>query len=80
MPTIFRQGGYRVYFYSHEPNEPPHVHIDKAGLSAKVWLTPIGLARSVGFRPKDINVILTLVRANRELLLEAWHGYFGTER
>ncbi|CAN5423976.1 hypothetical protein BH10PSE12_BH10PSE12_29090 [soil metagenome] len=25
MPTIFRLDGYRFYFYSHEPNEPPHV-------------------------------------------------------
>ena len=80
MPTVLRNEGSRFYFYSHEPNEPPHVHIDKAGLSAKVWLTPIGLARSVGFRPKDINAILTLVRENREQLLEAWNGYFGTER
>ena len=23
MPTIFRLDGYRFYFYSHEPNEPP---------------------------------------------------------
>jgi hypothetical protein len=29
MPTIFRLDGYRFYFYSHEPNEPPHVHVDK---------------------------------------------------
>ncbi|MBM5817670.1 MAG: DUF4160 domain-containing protein, partial [Cyanobacteria bacterium K_Offshore_surface_m2_239] len=28
MPTILRSGPYRIYFYSHEPNEPPHVHID----------------------------------------------------
>ena len=29
MPTIHRQNGFRFYFYSHEPNEPPHVHVDK---------------------------------------------------
>ncbi|NBQ21312.1 MAG: DUF4160 domain-containing protein [Synechococcaceae bacterium WB6_3B_236] len=28
MPTILRSG-HRVYCYSHEPNEPPHVHIDR---------------------------------------------------
>jgi hypothetical protein len=29
MPTVLRLDGYRFYFYSHEPNEPPPVHIDK---------------------------------------------------
>jgi len=38
VPTIARIDGFRFYFYSHEPNEPPHVHVDRAGASAKVWL------------------------------------------
>jgi hypothetical protein len=80
MPTVLREGGFRCYFYSHEPNEPPHVHVDKGGSSAKVWLEPVGLARSIGFRVKDINAILSLVRQNRGQLLEAWHGYFGSQR
>ena len=79
MPTVFRLKGFRVYFYSHEPNEPPHVHIDKGGSSAKVWLEPVGLARNIGFPAKDINVMLTMVRDNREQMLEAWHGYFGSQ-
>ncbi|MEX1330522.1 MAG: DUF4160 domain-containing protein [Desulfobacterales bacterium] len=29
MPTVLRTGPYRLYFYSHEPNESPHVHIDR---------------------------------------------------
>ena len=36
MPTVLRSGPYRFYFYSHEPNEPVHVHRDE--LSAKYWL------------------------------------------
>ena len=80
MPTIFRQDGYRVYFYSHEPNEPPHVHVDKGGASAKVRLEPIALSRSVGFQAKEIAAIMGLVREHREQWVEAWHGYFGTER
>jgi len=31
MPTILRVDGFRVYFYSHEPGEPPHVHVDRTG-------------------------------------------------
>ena len=41
MPTILRVDGFRFYFYSHEPNEPPHVHIDKDAATAKVWLLDI---------------------------------------
>ena len=35
MPTVLRWKGYRFYFHSHEPNEPPHIHVDKGGASAK---------------------------------------------
>lgn len=78
MPTVLRFDGYRFYFYSHEPNEPPHVHVDKGGSSAKVWLHPVGLARNLGFRAKDISGILAIVRANRVPLIEAWNGYFSS--
>jgi len=77
MPTIFRDGPYRFYFYSHEPNEPPHVHVDRAEYSLKAWLDPVALARNHGFRAHEINGILALVTANRMRLVEAWHEYFG---
>lgn len=77
MPTILRAEGFRFYFYSHEPNEPPHVHVDKDDRTAKVWLERVTLARSVGFRAHELNVILDLVRENRMSFLEAWHGHFG---
>ena len=77
MPTVLRHEGCRFYFYSHEPNEPPHVHVDKGDCSAKIWLEPFGLARNLGFRSKEIGDILAIVRANRAQLLKAWHGHFG---
>ena len=77
MPTVLRRAGFRFYFYSHEPNEPPHVHVDKAGCTAKFWLEPVALARSVGFAARDINAISRLVRDNREQLIKAWHEHFG---
>lgn len=79
MPTVLRQDGYRFYFYSHEPNEPPHVHVDKGGCSLKLWLEPVAMARNVGFRPREISAIINMVRQHRRNLLEAWHGYFGTD-
>lgn len=80
MPTIFRSGPYRVYFFSHEPNEPPHVHIDRDQCSAKVWLQPVALARSVGFGARELGEIARIVRANQSMLQEAWDGYFGDQR
>jgi hypothetical protein len=49
MPTVLRWNGYRFYFFSNEGAEPPHIHIDKAGSTAKYWLQPVALARNVGY-------------------------------
>jgi hypothetical protein len=44
MPTVLRVDGYRFYFYSHEPGEPAHVHVDRAGSTAKLWLRSVAVA------------------------------------
>ncbi|MBU4435754.1 MAG: DUF4160 domain-containing protein [Alphaproteobacteria bacterium] len=80
MPTVLRVDGYRFYFYSHEPNEPPHVHVDRANASLKAWLKPVVLARNLGFRAHELNVILSLVREHETALSEAWHEHFGDRR
>ena len=80
MPTVLRVDGLRLYFYSHEPNEPPHVHVDRGEASAKVWLEPVALARNLGYPARDLTRILALVRERRIELLEAWHGHFGDRR
>lgn len=77
MPTIMRVGPYRLYFYSHEPNEPPHIHIDRDRSSAKFWLESVEVARNIGFSAKELRKLHKLVAEHRTILLEAWHGYFG---
>ena len=77
MPTVLRSGPYRVYFYSHEPNEAPHVHVDREDQSAKFWLAPVSLARNLGFGPTELRRIQRLVAEHESKLLEAWHEYFG---
>lgn len=77
MPTVLRIGAFRFYFYSHEPNEPPHVHVDRGEATIKVWLTPVEVAKSRGFRAHEINDILTMVTEHRAMLVERWHEYFG---
>ena len=56
MPTVLRQGPYRFYFFSHEPNEPPHVHVDRDEASAKFWLDLVALARNTGFSAKELRL------------------------
>jgi Domain of unknown function (DUF4160) len=77
MPTVLRSGPYRFYFYSHEPNEPPHVHVDRDDLSAKFWLDPVALATNFGFSARELNTVQSIVQENQHQLLEAWYGYFG---
>jgi hypothetical protein len=75
--SVLRIGVYRFYFYSHEPNEPPYIHIDRDNLSAKFWLESVALARNIGFRGKELRKLESLVRENQTKLLEAWNEYFS---
>jgi hypothetical protein len=78
MPTVFREGPYRVYFVSHDLREPPHVHMDRDDASAKVWLDPVQVARSICFSPVELRRIVAMVSRNADRLLEAWHGHACT--
>jgi hypothetical protein len=77
MPTVMRIGAFRFYFYSHEPYEPPHIHIDRGEATIKVWLGSLEVARSRGFRAHEINGIVAMVAEHQAALTEAWHEYFG---
>jgi hypothetical protein len=77
MPTVLRVGPYRVYFYSHEPNEPAHVHVDRDDQSAKFWIGPVALTRNLGFRAKELRKIERILAKHEQELLEAWYDSFG---
>ena len=77
MPTALRLGPYRSYFYSHEANEPPHIHVDRDDLSAKFWIEPVQLAANFGFRAHELREIQSIVLERRAHLLEAWNEFFG---
>ena len=76
MPTVLRSGSYRVYFHSHEPNEPPHVQVDREDQSAKFWLEPVALARNLGFSPVELRRIQAMLKDNESMLLEKWNARF----
>ena len=62
MPTVFREKGYRFYFYEADLDEPIHVHVSKSGRHAKVWIQPINVAVEGGFKAHELNEIQRIAR------------------
>lgn len=73
MPTVLRVKGFRIRFYSSEPDEPAHVHVQKAGNEAKFWLAPVQLSWSKGFREAELRAIAQILEAHEAELIEAWN-------
>jgi hypothetical protein len=38
MPTVLLIRGWRLFIYTNENNEPPHVHARKGDMECKYWL------------------------------------------
>lgn len=79
MPVIFRWEGIRFFFFSNEgnPREPVHVHAQRAGCEAKIWLYPQpSIADSEGFTRKEMAALVQVVDVNKALIERAWHEHF----
>jgi hypothetical protein len=76
---VLRVRGYRFFFFSRQPLEPPHIHVAQAERYAKLWLDPISVANMKGFRANEMTEIRKIVVENWPLFLERWHEYFGGE-
>jgi len=76
-PTIFREEGYRFFFFSRE--EPRlHVHVQHESGEAKIWLEPrIQVARNWGLTEKRLSAVLRLVQEHEHEIREAWQEHFG---
>jgi hypothetical protein len=77
MPTIWRAGPYRFYFYSTDGKEPPHVHVDRDECSIKVWLETAEVARNIRFPAHEVREIVRQVRERQADLTKAWNEYFS---
>lgn len=77
MPTVLRSGPYRLFFYSSDREEPPHVHVERDAQMAKFWLTPVRLQDSGGFKRVELRRVERLVEENVEDLLRAWNEFFS---
>ena len=77
MPVILREGPYRFFFYASDRGEPPHIHVERDGRVAKLWLEPVRLQHTGGLRRQEIRRIERLVEENQAVLLEAWNERFS---
>jgi len=76
-------GGYKVFFWSSENNEPIHVHICKGRPSAnatKVWITSKGkgiLANNRSRIPEnELRELLDIISAQFFLICDEWRKHF----
>jgi len=77
MPTVFRHGPYRFFFYSADGVEPPHIHCERDRFEAKFWLEPPRLASSHGFNAGELSTIISIVADREQFILDFWNDYFG---
>lgn len=77
MPTVLRIGPYRFFFFSNEGAEEPHIHVESGDDYAKFWISPVALARSVGYNARELHRIRELVEEHREFMEAKWHEYFS---
>jgi hypothetical protein len=77
-PTVFREDGFRFYFFSRE--EPRmHVHVHCADGEAKFWLEPrIEVAQNVGMKERQLRAAQSLVEAHVDEIRRAWQQHFGS--
>jgi hypothetical protein len=76
VPTLLVADGFRFYFFSNEVQEPPHVHVEKAGGAAKLWLAPVRFAYAMGFNRRDLRRIRELAFLHQAMFISRWNEHF----
>lgn len=76
MPTIFRKRGFRFFFFSNEPDEPIHVHVEKDDSYGKFWIDPFEEVYSSGFKRQELKQIMEIIQQNKQLIIDRWYEHF----
>jgi hypothetical protein len=77
VPSVAIVGPYRLFFYSSDRVEPPHVHVERERLRAKIWLDPVRVEWSNRFGARELRRIERIVAERSDELLEAWNAFFA---
>jgi len=86
LPSIFQIGGYKVFFWSNENDEPIHVHIGKGKPTpnaTKIWITSAGgciLASNGSQIPQnELNELLEIISAQYFIICHEWREHFNID-
>ena len=80
MPNVFTWNGNRFHFFANEgnPREPLHVHVSRAGATAKFWLYPeVQLAYNRGYDAREIKQVEAFARKRRDEIEDKWNDFFA---
>ena len=76
-PTVFRDKGYRFFFFSREESRM-HIHVICGDGEAKYWLEPnVELARNFRLSSPQLKEIETIIEAHADEIASAWRNHFG---
>jgi len=76
-PTVFRQAGFRFYFFSREESRM-HIHVHGHSGEAKFWIEPlVELAQNHGLSGGEINLIRRLIEEHKSDIRNEWNRHFG---
>jgi hypothetical protein len=75
-PTVFREAGFRFYFFSRE--EPRmHIHVQSNNGEAKFWIEPeIHIAQNHGLSMRELNEADSLIKEHQDEIRKAWQQHF----
>ena len=77
-PTIFKEHGFRFFFFSREENRM-HVHVVSGDGEAKFWLEPeIELTKSCNYSKKQLKAVELLVKEHYNEIIDAWKQHFSS--
>jgi hypothetical protein len=77
MPTLLLWHGYRFRFYSSDRPEPAHVHVQKDGCDAKVWLHNLEISFNHGYNDREMQKLVAIVAEHRDSWIGSWNDFFG---
>jgi hypothetical protein len=77
-PTVFREAGFRFFFFSREERRM-HVHVQSSSGEAKFWMEPeIEIAQNHGLSMKELKEADTLIKEHQDEIRTAWRQHFAS--
>lgn len=78
MPEVFRELGYRFYFYS-DDHLPIHIHVEYGNGEAKFNISDKGATLKInyGLKANELKTAKRLIDSNIDRIISRWIEYFS---